>query len=60
LLGTRQSGLPAFILGDSTKDLAMMDCCAQDAQEILDHPENPAHHAMLAALREGLANPSID
>lgn len=60
LLGTRQSGLPAFILGDATKDLAMMDCCAKDAQEILDHPENPAHQAMLAALRTGLANPSID
>lgn len=60
LLGTRQSGLPAFILGDATKDLAMMECCAKDAKEILDHPENPAHHAMLAALRQGLANPSID
>lgn len=60
LLGTRQSGLPNFILGDANKDLAMMECCAKDAKEILDHPENPAHQPMLHALYEGLTQPAID
>ncbi len=35
LLGTRQSGLPAFILGDFEKDPAIMECALQDAREIL-------------------------
>lgn len=60
LLGTRQSGLPTFILGDATKDLAMMECCAKDAKEILNHPENPDHHPMLHALYNGLDHPAID
>ena len=60
LLGTRQSGLPAFILGDAMKDLAMMDCCAEDAREILDHPENPENHAMLASIRKGITGPKLD
>ncbi len=54
LLGTRQSGLPAFILGDAGKDLAMMDCCANDAREILDHPEDLDNHAMLKAVRQAI------
>lgn len=47
LLGTRQSGLPAFILGDAGKDLKMMDICAADAKEILEHPEDEQNRAML-------------
>lgn len=35
LLGTRQSGLPSFILGDFEKDPAIMDCALKDAREIL-------------------------
>lgn len=35
LLGTRQSGLPAFILGDFDKDPAIMECALSDAREIL-------------------------
>lgn len=35
LLGTRQSGLPTFILGDFEKDPAIMEVCVQDAKEIL-------------------------
>ncbi len=60
LLGTRQSGLPTFVLGDATKDLAMMECCAKDAKEILDHPENPDHQAMLLAIQKGLTKRAID
>lgn len=35
LLGTRQSGLPTFILGDFEKDPAIMEVCVHDAKEIL-------------------------
>lgn len=35
LLGVRQSGLPAFILGDFEKDPAMMAAALKDAKEIL-------------------------
>lgn len=35
LLGTRQSGLPTFILGDFEKDPAIMEVCVHDAREIL-------------------------
>lgn len=35
LLGTRQSGLPAFILGDFEKDPAIMECALEDARDIL-------------------------
>ncbi len=52
LLGTRQSGIPAFILGDAGKDLAMMDCCEKDAAEILEHPENPENRAMMHYLKQ--------
>lgn len=50
LLGTRQSGLPAFILGDAGKDLAMMDACARDAREIVEHPEKPENRAMMHSI----------
>ena len=35
LLGIRQSGLPAFILGDLQKDSVLMEICMQDAKDIL-------------------------
>lgn len=55
LLGTRQSGLPAFILGDASTDLKMMEICARDAQEILDHPEDMQNHNMLRAIEKANA-----
>lgn len=60
LLGTRQSGIPAFILGDAGKDLAMMDCCEKDAAEILEHPENPENRAMMAYLRQASDKSLVD
>lgn len=35
ILGTRQSGLPSFVLGDFEKDPAIMEVCIKDAAEIL-------------------------
>lgn len=40
LLGTRQSGLPTFILGDFEKDPAIMEVCVHDAKEILESQED--------------------
>ena len=40
LLGTRQSGLPTFVLGDFEKDPAIMEVCVEDAKEILDLQED--------------------
>lgn len=54
LLGTRQSGLPAFILGDAGKDLRMMDICAKDAKEILEHPEDTQNHALIVWARQAM------
>lgn len=42
LLGTRQSGLPAFVLGDLGKDSRMMDVAHEDAKEILERNEDLA------------------
>lgn len=36
LLGTRQSGLPAFVLGDFEKDPAIMDAAAADAKWVMN------------------------
>ena len=44
LLGTRQSGLPTFVLGDFEKDPAIMNVCVEDAKEILRLQKD---HAML-------------
>lgn len=60
LLGTRQSGLPAFILGDAMKDLKMMDCCAQDARWIIDHPQNPENRAMMKYLSRSQERAIVD
>lgn len=42
LLGTRQSGLPSFVLGDFQKDPAIMEVCLRDAREILERKEDKA------------------
>lgn len=41
ILGTRQSGLPSFILGDFEKDQAMMEACIGDARELLEKQKDP-------------------
>lgn len=40
LLGTRQSGLPAFVLGSFQNDPAIMEVCFKDAKEILEKGED--------------------
>ncbi|WP_286035306.1 ATP-dependent DNA helicase RecG [Faecalibaculum rodentium] len=41
LLGTRQSGLPAFVLGDFEKDPAIMEAAVQDAAAVLARRDWP-------------------
>lgn len=53
LLGTRQSGLPTFILGDFEKDPAIMEVCVHDAREILDLGEDKA---MLDYVKQAMEN----
>lgn len=51
LLGTRQSGLPAFILGDFEKDPAIMETALQDAKMILER-RGPQDQPMLAYIKK--------
>ncbi len=53
LLGTRQSGLPTFILGDFEKDPAIMEVCVHYAREILDLGEDKA---MLDYVKQAMEN----
>ncbi|MCF0261245.1 MAG: hypothetical protein HUJ54_15395, partial [Erysipelotrichaceae bacterium] len=55
LLGIRQSGLPAFILGDMQKDSVMMEICMQDARDILIRQ---ADQPILKYAREAVENVS--
>lgn len=55
LLGTRQSGLPSFVLGDFQKDPAIMEVCLRDAREILKKKED---RAMLAYVEQAIENVS--
>lgn len=53
LLGTRQSGLPAFVLGSFQNDPAIMEVCWHDAKEILELQQDLP---MLQYVRQAAAN----
>lgn len=55
LLGTRQSGLPSFVLGDFQKDPAIMEVCLRDAREILEKKEDKV---MLGYVQKAIENVS--
>ena len=55
LLGTRQSGLPSFVLGDFQKDPAIMEVCLRDAREILEKKED---RIMLEYVQKAIENDS--
>ena len=51
ILGTRQSGLPAFILGNLLEDSRFIDAAREDAKEIintLDLPQNAQFYDIIA------------
>ena len=47
ILGTRQSGIPDFILGSFNDDTNIMDTARKDAANICDHRENPDYAVIL-------------
>lgn len=53
LLGVRQSGLPAFVLGSFQNDTAVMEVCWRDAREIL---ERKSDRAMMRYLQKAMAD----
>lgn len=55
VLGFRQSGVPGFLFADLQKDQGMMECCVQDAKEILDQQKDTA---MLEYVSRALENAS--
>ncbi|MGN1405330.1 MAG: ATP-dependent DNA helicase RecG [Erysipelotrichaceae bacterium] len=40
MLGTRQSGLPAFVLGNIVEDTKFIEAAKKDAREIMERPED--------------------
>ena len=47
ILGTRQSGIPDFILGSFNDDTNIMDTARKDAAYICEHPDNPDYAVIL-------------
>lgn len=55
VLGFRQSGVPGFLFANLNTDQAMMECCVQDAKEIL---ELQSDMTMLEYVEQALENAS--
>ena len=58
ILGTRQSGLPAFILGNLLEDTKFIDAAKNDAKEIVnaqDKPQNAQFYEKIASLAKNRA-----
>ncbi len=51
ILGTRQSGLPGFLLGSFTEDTAIIKTARKDAAQMVMDPDNPDYIPMLDAVR---------
>lgn len=52
ILGTRQSGLPDFILGNLYEDTKMIEITKQDANKMISHPDNPDYVLMLESVKQ--------
>jgi len=52
ILGTRQSGVPDFILGNIVEDTGMIQAARNDADTMMNDPENPAYAAILDWVRK--------
>ena len=44
ILGTRQSGIPGFILGDVIQDANILEVAREDAQNLIAHIEDASNH----------------
>lgn len=47
ILGTRQSGLPTFILGNLFSDTNFIEASKEDAKEIMDNLDNDENKNVL-------------
>jgi ATP-dependent DNA helicase RecG len=52
ILGTRQSGVPDFILGNIVEDTKVIAQARKDAEFILNHAQNPDNAAILNAVQQ--------
>lgn len=52
MLGTRQSGVPSFILGDIVQDVNILEVAREDAQHILQHIEDAQYESIRIFLSE--------
>ena len=60
ILGTRQSGLPALLLGDLLADTKFMEAARKDAEEIVKNTDDPACLGYVAKIAESAAKNVID
>ena len=54
ILGTRQSGLPSFILGDLFNDRIIIDAAQKDARAIISQSQRTEFHDILKQVKQGL------
>ena len=52
ILGTRQSGVPDFILGNIVEDTAMINQARKDALKVMESADNPDHRILLETVRK--------
>ncbi|MCR4633728.1 MAG: ATP-dependent DNA helicase RecG [Erysipelotrichaceae bacterium] len=52
ILGTRQSGLPAFVLGNLIEDTRFIDAARKDAQKISEHKDEEAYASYYERIRK--------
>lgn len=60
ILGTRQSGLPAFILGNLIEDTKFVDAAKNDAHKICDNLDNPVYRQYYEHIGQIASNTYID
>lgn len=52
ILGTRQSGVPDFILGNIVEDTAMINQARKDALKVMESADNPDYQILLETVRK--------
>ena len=52
ILGTRQSGVPDFILGNIVEDTAMINQARKDTLKVMESADNPDYHILLETVRK--------
>ena len=58
MLGTRQSGVPSFILGDVVQDVNILEVAREDAQHILQNIEDVQYESIRIFLKDTMKHSS--